>query len=92
MMIDDRVAHNIKDVRHHRGLSQEVLATESGVSRAYMGRLENAKHSMTLLKLGRIANALEVDPLVLLLPRMMEKEQLASFIANQGGYIGFPQG
>lgn len=89
MTIDDRVSLNIKDIRRMRGLSQEALATDSGVSRGYMGRLENAKHSMTLLTLETIANALQVDPLVLLLPRHMVQDHLLSFINNNGGSIEF---
>ena len=87
MTIDDRVSLNIKDIRRFRGLSQETLATDSGVSRGYMGRLENAKHSMTLLKLETIANALQVDPLVLLLPRHIAKDDLVSFVNKNGGNI-----
>ncbi len=89
MTIDDRVSLNIKDIRRFRGLSQESLAADSGVSRGYMGRLENAKHSMTLLTLETIANALQVDPHVLLLPRHIEPESLLDFVKNNGGRIEF---
>lgn len=37
MKICSRVAHNIRDIRHYRGLSQEALAENAGVSRGYMG-------------------------------------------------------
>lgn len=87
MTIDDRVSLNIKDLRRFRGLSQESLATDAGVSRGYMGRLENAKHSMTLLTLETIANALQVDPIVLLLPRQIPQDHLVSFVKNNGGTI-----
>jgi len=86
-MIDDRVAHNIKDIRRHRGLSQETLAADAGVSRGYMGKIENARHSVTLAKLETIANALQIDPLVLLLPRWKDRDRLLTFVVNQGGEI-----
>ena len=87
MTIDDRVSLNIKDIRRFRGLSQETLAIDSGVSHGYMGRLENAKQSMTLLKLETIASALHVDPVFLLLPRHITQDQLLSFVSNNGGTI-----
>ena len=57
-----------------------------------MGKLENAKHSATLVKLERIAFALEIDPLILLLPRWHERDRLISFVEKQGGYIDLFQG
>jgi transcriptional regulator with XRE-family HTH domain len=92
MKICSRVAHNIKDIRHYRGLSQEVLAENAGVSRGYMGKLENAKHSATLVKLEQIGIALEIDPLILLLPRWHERDRLIAFLNKQGGYIDLFQG
>lgn len=87
MNIDDRVSLNIKDIRNFRGLSQEALAADAGVSRGYMGKIENAKHSVTLLKLETIASALQIDPLILLLPRHVEQELLLAFVLNCGGSI-----
>ena len=92
MKICSRVAHNIRDIRHYRGLSQEALAENAGVSRGYMGKLENAKHSATLIKLEQIAFALDIDPFVLLLPRWHERDLLISFVDKQGGYVDLIQG
>lgn len=92
MKIHDRVAHNIRDIRRYCGLTQEALAADAGVSRGYMGKLENAKHSVTLFKLERIALALDIDPFVLVLPRWQEKDRLISFVMNHGGYIDLSQG
>lgn len=90
MTLNDRVALNIQDVRHFRGLSQETLAANAGVSRGYMGKIENAKHSMTLHKLEAVAVALEIDPLVVLMPRVGNRASLVSFIINKGGYVDLP--
>lgn len=61
MNVRDRVAHNIIDLRHERGMSQEALADKADVSRAYVGKLENAKFSATIDLLQRMAAALDVD-------------------------------
>ncbi len=79
MTIIHRVAHNIRDIRHYRGLSQEALAEDAGVSRGYMGKLEKAKHSATLIKLEQIAKTLEIDPLILLLRKRWGGRPPAAF-------------
>lgn len=68
------------------------MAENAGVSRGYMGKLENAKHSATLIKLEQIAFALDIDPFVLLLPRWHERDLLISFVDKQGGYVDLIQG
>lgn len=62
----DRLAHNILDWRRALGISQEELALRAGISRGYMGRVENSKFSATLDLVDKIAGALEVDPAQLL--------------------------
>lgn len=69
MMLRDRVALNIQDLRRARGLSQEELALRADVNRGYMGKLENAKYAASLDMLEKIARALGVDPSTLLKPR-----------------------
>ncbi|MGB5862806.1 MULTISPECIES: helix-turn-helix domain-containing protein [Rhodobacterales] len=87
MKILCRIAHNIKDIRHYHGLSQEGLAANAGVSRAHMGRLENGANAATLNTIASISCALDVDPLILFLPRWIPQEGLISFVATKGGYI-----
>ena len=62
MNLRTRVALNIKDERHRQGISQEELAHRAGVSRAYLGRLENCKCSATLDLIEKIAKGLKTDP------------------------------
>lgn len=87
MHLGQRVALNIQEIRRHRGVSQESLADYAGVSRGYFGKLENAKHSPTLYKIGQISMALEIDPLILFIPRSKTQIDLISIADNQGGYI-----
>ena len=47
--------------RKHRKLSQQQLAAEAGISKAYLSQLEAGKRSGTTAVLVRLAHALEVD-------------------------------
>jgi transcriptional regulator with XRE-family HTH domain len=58
----DIVAINVRRLRHGRGWTQEDLAERAGLSTRYVGQIERAQASMTITVLGRIANALEVEP------------------------------
>ncbi len=62
----DRLAQNILVRRHAMGISQEELAHRAGISRGYMGRVENSKFSASLDLLDKIARAMEIDPMLLL--------------------------
>ena len=74
-------------MRHFRGLSQEALANDAGISHAHMGRLENGAHSATLDTAETIAKTLRVDPILLFLPRRFSLESRISFVTQNGGYI-----
>ena len=68
MNLRERVAKNICDRRKSVGLSQENLAKCAGISRAYIGHIENARHSVSTDTLEKIAVALNVDAVELLSP------------------------
>lgn len=74
MKLRDRVGLNIQEVRRSLGLSQETLALKARVNRGYMGKIENAKYSVSLDVLERIADALDVDPAALIAPRVIESK------------------
>jgi transcriptional regulator with XRE-family HTH domain len=69
MNLRERVAKNIIDRRKSIGLSQEDLARQAGLSRAYVGKIENARFSVTIDTIEKIAQALKVDADVLFEPR-----------------------
>jgi transcriptional regulator with XRE-family HTH domain len=54
------LAWNIRKIRVTRGISQEKLALEAGVERAYFGRLERGSENVTIGIVGSIAKALDV--------------------------------
>lgn len=66
----DLVALLGRNVRKHRqalGLSQEQLAFEAGMKRSYVSELERGLRNPTVRALGRLADALSVDPSILII-------------------------
>jgi transcriptional regulator with XRE-family HTH domain len=63
-----------RQIRLERGLSQEKVALQSGIDRAYYGHVERASKSPTLTTVWKVAAALEVPPSQLL----QRAEQLLS--------------
>lgn len=55
-------ATNLRRLRHARKLSQEQLAHDAGVDRAYMSRVERAATYVGLEIIGKLSDVLEVDP------------------------------
>ncbi len=51
----------IREIRKLKGLSQEALANEAGVDRAYMGEIERGERNVTVLTLVKIAEQLDCD-------------------------------
>ena len=59
------------NVRHHRklnGMSQEQLALDAGMERSYVSDLERGTRNPSVRALGRLAEALGVQPHRLLMP------------------------
>ena len=62
-----RVAENLRRLRKERGLSQEVMAELAEFHRTYVSQLERCVTNISLDGLERLANALGVDVLDLLM-------------------------
>jgi transcriptional regulator with XRE-family HTH domain len=62
MDLRHRFATNLRRIRHDRGISQEDLAYEAGVDRAYVSRIERAITYVGLEIIGKFAEVLRVDP------------------------------
>lgn len=60
------VASNIKKIRQTKGLTLDVLAGKTGVTKGYLSQVENFRTLPSLPVLYKLAKALEVDPAVLL--------------------------
>jgi transcriptional regulator with XRE-family HTH domain len=59
-------ATNLRRLRHAKGLSQDDLAYEAGLSRSYLSLIEKGVFFASLKVLGKLATALEVEPADLL--------------------------
>jgi transcriptional regulator with XRE-family HTH domain len=55
-------ATNLRRLRHERKVSQEQLANDAEVDRAYLSRVERAVTYVGLEIIGKLAAVLEVDP------------------------------
>jgi len=56
-----RLAKRLRQLRQARGLSQESLAIDAGLGRAYYWRVEQGAINLTLETLVRLSNALKVE-------------------------------
>jgi transcriptional regulator with XRE-family HTH domain len=59
-------ATNLRRLRHAKGLSQDDLAYEAEVSRSYLSQIEKGTFFASLKIVGRLADALNVEPAELL--------------------------
>jgi transcriptional regulator with XRE-family HTH domain len=59
-------AANLRRLRNDKRLSQEALAHEAVVNRSYLARVETGQHYVGLEIIGKLAEALEVEPAELL--------------------------
>lgn len=66
MDLREAFAANLRRVRHAKGLSQDDLAYEAKVSRSYLSQLEKGVFYASLNVVGRLAEALDVEPAELL--------------------------
>ncbi|UYN94377.1 MAG: helix-turn-helix transcriptional regulator [Enhydrobacter sp.] len=59
-------AGNLRRLRNAKGVSQDDLAFEANVSRSYLSQLEKGVFYASLNVVGRLAEALRVEPAELL--------------------------
>jgi transcriptional regulator with XRE-family HTH domain len=55
-------ATNLRRLRHAKGMSQDDLAYDAEVSRSYLSQLEKGVFYASLKIIGRLAEALDVEP------------------------------
>ena len=69
-------ATNLRRLRNARGLSQDDLAYEAGVSRSYLSQLEKGAFYASLKIIGRLAQELKAEPAEFLkLPARRSRER-----------------
>lgn len=66
MDLKEVLAINLRHARNSKRLTQEELAERAGLSSRYIGAIERADVSASVTVLGRIAEALEIEPEILI--------------------------
>lgn len=66
MKWEEIVGANVRRLRRAKGLTQEQLAHDAGVAMRYVAGVERAEENPSLKFLVKIAEALDVEPCVLL--------------------------
>ncbi|MDD2871345.1 MAG: helix-turn-helix transcriptional regulator [Candidatus Gracilibacteria bacterium] len=61
MDIKIKFGNKIRDLRKNLGISQEKLASLSGLHRTYIGNVERGEKNLSLENIEKIAKSLEVD-------------------------------
>ena len=61
-MSKNYLSKRLKELRNQKGMSQETLAEESGLSLRTIQRIENGRSNPTGDTLKRLSNALNVTP------------------------------
>lgn len=59
------IGDNIRKIRLSHDMSQNQLAFEAGVSREFINKVESGKYNISVIKLEKIAQILEVEITVL---------------------------
>ena len=60
-MIQEKVGHRIKELRHRLGISQEELAARADIHRTYIASLEVGKRNVSIVTLEKVVAALEIS-------------------------------
>ena len=61
------ISKNMKFYRNEKDLSQEKLAEKCNLHRTYIGAVERAEKNLTIKSLVKIANALDINIIDLLI-------------------------
>lgn len=77
-------------IRERRGISQEKLALACGLDRTYVSAVDRGKRNLTLVNIYRLAEALEVDASIFLLPQDSFQAALDK-LPMQGIKVGRPK-
>ena len=64
--INKKVGKNIREHREKKGLTQEALAFEADLHRAYIGQIERGEKNIGVQNLEKIAKALSIKTELLL--------------------------
>ena len=61
MEIKEQIGLRIKELRKKEGISQQELSFRSDLDRTYITQVENGKRNISIVNIGKIANALNIS-------------------------------
>ncbi|HJC77347.1 MAG TPA: helix-turn-helix transcriptional regulator [Candidatus Alistipes excrementavium] len=71
-LILKKFGQRVRQLRYQEGYSQEELADRAGVHRTYIGMIERAEKNITLLKIEKVAKALNIRLTDLFTPEIFD--------------------
>lgn len=71
-------AQNLKRIRGEQHITQEELAKLAGMHRTYIGGIEQKRVNVSLRNIGRISDALGVEPEALFTPTGAARKKKAA--------------
>ena len=71
-LILKKFGQRVRQLRYQEGYSQEELADRAGVHRTYIGMIERAEKNITLLKIEKVAKALNIQLTDLFTPEIFD--------------------
>lgn len=60
--VSKTIGQNLRKIRDEQGITQEQLALDAGLNRAYIGYIERGERNPSTNTLVKIAKALKVSP------------------------------
>ena len=79
-----KIGENIKRIRTNKCLTQEEFAKEVGISRSYLGDLENNRKSPTVETLEKISSKMETSAEYLIGVNSMQNYKAIDFLMEYG--------
>ena len=80
------IGRNVKDMRNHLGLTQQVLAEKSDISIPFLAQIESGTRNPSLDVIEKLASALDIKPYQLLIEddseRSMDRRSTISNYSN----------
>ncbi|MGD6844369.1 helix-turn-helix domain-containing protein [Bacillus infantis] len=93
--IHKNIGENLRNIRRGRGLSLDMAAEATGVSKAMLGQIERGESNPTVTTLWKIASGLQISFSSLMAEKLSEVSfadinQINPIIENDGKYKVFP--
>jgi transcriptional regulator with XRE-family HTH domain len=62
MDLRETFARNLRRLRNAKGLTQDELAADAGISRSYLSQIESGSFYVSIKIIGKLADVLDAEP------------------------------